>query len=56
MAAVRFSVIIPGTLQYLGCYNLPHEVNELEERQYTASKEQAHVTTELTFNKLQRQY
>ena len=56
MAVVRFSVTIPGTLQYLGRYNLPQEVNELEKRQYTASKEQAHVATKLTCDKLQRQY
>ena len=52
MAVGRLSVIIAGTLLYLGRYNLPQEVNELEERQYTASKEQAHVTTKLTCKKM----
>ena len=35
-------------LSYLGHQNVPQEVDELTERQNTASEKQAHVSTEFT--------
>lgn len=39
---------INGAFPYPVHYNFPHEVDEFTERQYTVSKEQAHVATKLT--------
>ena len=39
---------INGAFPYPVHYNFPQEVDELAKRQYTASKEQAHVTTKFT--------
>ena len=42
------SCYINGAFPYSVHYNFPQEVDELTKRQYTASKEQAHVSTKLT--------
>ena len=39
---------INGAFPYPVHYNFPQEVDEFTERQYTASKEQAHIATKLT--------
>ena len=44
-----FAVHIRGApLPYPGHYCVPQEVQELTERQQTASKKQAHIATKLT--------
>jgi len=44
----RARVYFYGVFPDLGNQNFPQKVHELAERQYTASKKQAHVATELT--------